>query len=73
MIITVGPRARGLAEAARAAGRPAEGIAAFETSEDAAAALPAILRPGDLVLVKGSRGVRTEIVVEAVKKLFEEN
>ena len=73
VIITVGPRARGLAEAARAAGRPAEAIAAFETSEDAAAALPAILRPGDLVLVKGSRGVRTEIVVEAVKKLFEEN
>ena len=73
MIVAVGPRARALAEAARAAGRPAEAIAAFETSEDAAAALPAILRPGDLVLVKGSRGVRTEIVVEAVKNLFKEN
>ncbi len=73
IIVTVGPLARGLAEAARSAGRTADGIAVFDTSEEAAAALPAILRPGDLVLVKGSRGMRTEIVVETVKTLFKEN
>ncbi len=73
VIVAVGPLARGLAEAACAAGMAADRIAAFDTSEEAAAALPAVLRPGDLVLVKGSRGVRTEIVVEAVKTLFKEN
>jgi UDP-N-acetylmuramoyl-tripeptide--D-alanyl-D-alanine ligase len=73
VLVAVGPLARGLAEAARADGLAAEKIAVFDTSEEAAAALPAILRPGDLVLVKASRGVRTEIVVEAVKTLFKEN
>ncbi|MGD0781818.1 MAG: UDP-N-acetylmuramoyl-tripeptide--D-alanyl-D-alanine ligase [Candidatus Aminicenantales bacterium] len=73
VIMTVGPLARGLAEAARAAGLEADRITTFETSEEAAAALPAMLRPGDLVLVKGSRGVRTEIVVEAIETLFKEN
>ena len=72
VLVTVGPRARGMAEAARASGLSADGIAAFETSEEAAAAMAAMLKPGDLVLVKGSRGVRTEIVVEAVKNLFKE-
>ena len=73
MIVTVGPLARGLAEAARAAGLAADRIASFDTSEEAAAALPAILHPADLVLVKGSRGVRTELIVEAVKTFFKED
>jgi UDP-N-acetylmuramoyl-tripeptide--D-alanyl-D-alanine ligase len=43
----------------------------FETSEEAAAAVVGFVRPGDLVLVKGSRGVHTERVVEALKERFE--
>ena len=31
------------------------------------------LKPGDTVLVKGSRGVRTELIVEAVKTFFKED
>ncbi len=72
-LVVVGPLARGLAEAARSAGLAAEAIAEFDSSAEAAAAMPAILRPGDLVLIKGSRGVRTEIIVEAVKTLFKES
>jgi UDP-N-acetylmuramoyl-tripeptide--D-alanyl-D-alanine ligase len=38
----------------------------FETSDEAARAIVAELRQGDLVLVKGSRGVATEKIVAAV-------
>jgi UDP-N-acetylmuramoyl-tripeptide--D-alanyl-D-alanine ligase len=42
----------------------------FETSEEAARALVEELREGDLVLVKGSRGVATDKIVAAVRQKF---
>jgi UDP-N-acetylmuramoyl-tripeptide--D-alanyl-D-alanine ligase len=42
----------------------------FANSDEAAAALLNELRAGDLVLVKGSRGVKTDRVVAAVKEKF---
>ena len=42
----------------------------FETSDEAAAALVAEVREGDLVLVKGSRGVATDKVVNAIRERF---
>ena len=56
-----------LVEAAREAGMSAESARFFETSGEAAEALASFVRAGDLVLVKGSRGVHTERVVEALK------
>jgi UDP-N-acetylmuramoyl-tripeptide--D-alanyl-D-alanine ligase len=56
-------------DAARIAARAAEGgvLAAFvESSADAAARLLDLVRPADLVLIKGSRGVGTERVVHAL-------
>jgi UDP-N-acetylmuramoyl-tripeptide--D-alanyl-D-alanine ligase len=41
------------------------------TPEEAAGLLISQARAGDLVLVKGSRGVKTEIVVERMKEKFE--
>lgn len=41
-----------------------------ETPEEAAEMLVASLAPGDMILVKGSRGVRMEIVVERLKAAF---
>jgi UDP-N-acetylmuramoyl-tripeptide--D-alanyl-D-alanine ligase len=73
VLIAVGPRARATAGAARAAGLPAAAVLEFDSSAEAAAAMAGILRPGDLVLVKGSRGMRTEIVVESIKNLFKED
>lgn len=42
----------------------------FETSDEAARALVAEVREGDLVLVKGSRGVATDRIVSALRERF---
>jgi UDP-N-acetylmuramoyl-tripeptide--D-alanyl-D-alanine ligase len=63
---------RGLA-AAIVAGAQETGVTEarfFETSEDAARALVAEVKEGDLVLVKGSRGVATDKIVEAIRERF---
>jgi UDP-N-acetylmuramoyl-tripeptide--D-alanyl-D-alanine ligase len=67
---------RGLAseivEGARRAGMSYSTTQFFESSEEAGAALAEFVQPGDLVLVKGSRGVHTEKVVEALKERYEQ-
>ncbi len=56
-------------DGASEAGLPAERLRFFPSAEAAAEFLAALVRPGDLVLVKGSRGVHLEKVVELVKTL----
>ena len=71
MLVTVGgPPARALADAAVEAGMPANSVAWMGSSAEAAAFTAARTRPGDLVLVKGSRGVRTDLVVDRLKAEF---
>ncbi|MGB8507081.1 MAG: UDP-N-acetylmuramoyl-tripeptide--D-alanyl-D-alanine ligase [Pyrinomonadaceae bacterium] len=60
--------ARELIEGAREAGMSEASALFFESSEEAAAALVPFVRPNDMVLVKGSRGVHTETIVEALKE-----
>ena len=59
-----------LAEAAVEAGMPAGAVLHVGTSDQAAGEAVRLLRPGDLVLVKGSRGVGTDLVVDRVKAEF---
>jgi UDP-N-acetylmuramoyl-tripeptide--D-alanyl-D-alanine ligase len=66
-LITVGSRARILAEEARAAGMPGELVESFDTNEEAIRRLERGLQPGDFVLVKGSRGARLDEVVDALR------
>jgi UDP-N-acetylmuramoyl-tripeptide--D-alanyl-D-alanine ligase len=61
-----GAPARALAEAAVAAGMPRDAVRYFESSAEAAPAATAALRPGDLVLVKGSRGTRCDVVADRI-------
>ena len=71
LLLTVGGKAAGALAAAAIAGGLAPACAQHvETSEEAAEASAALVRPGDLVLVKGSRGVRTDKVVDRLKAEF---
>jgi UDP-N-acetylmuramoyl-tripeptide--D-alanyl-D-alanine ligase len=65
-----GPPALALADAARAAGMPAATVRHVDTSEEAAATIGESIQPGDLVLVKGSRGTRTDIVADRIAAVF---
>jgi UDP-N-acetylmuramoyl-tripeptide--D-alanyl-D-alanine ligase len=71
MLIAVGgPPARVLAKAAVAAGMPATQVVHVATREEAADLAMDRVRPGDLVLVKGSRSIGTDLVVERLKAAF---
>jgi UDP-N-acetylmuramoyl-tripeptide--D-alanyl-D-alanine ligase len=61
-----GPAARTLADAAIDAGLSGASVHYLGSSEEAAPAVVRALRPGDLVLVKGSRGIRTDVVVDRI-------
>ena len=63
LLVGVGPFARHAVEAARHAGIE---VHAVDNAAQAAQAVPGLLRPGDLVVIKGSRGVRLELVVDAL-------
>jgi UDP-N-acetylmuramoyl-tripeptide--D-alanyl-D-alanine ligase len=67
VLVTVGPLAAHIAAGAAAAGLDPAAIHVFADSEAAAAAIAGIVRDGDLVLVKGSRGMKSEKVVEALR------
>ena len=59
-----GAPAAALAQAAVEAGMPAADVHYFVSSPEAAATVSAAVRPGDAVLVKGSRGIRCDVVVD---------
>jgi UDP-N-acetylmuramoyl-tripeptide--D-alanyl-D-alanine ligase len=70
-LITIGGApARAMAAAAIAAGMPSIDVEYYETSDRAASAVGGSLRPGDLVLVKGSRGTRTDIIADRIMAEF---
>jgi UDP-N-acetylmuramoyl-tripeptide--D-alanyl-D-alanine ligase len=65
-----GAPARELADAAVASGMTAANVAYFERSDAAAPAIAAAIRAGDLVLVKGSRGTRTDLIADRIAEEF---
>jgi UDP-N-acetylmuramoyl-tripeptide--D-alanyl-D-alanine ligase len=67
LVAVGGSPAKALADAAVAAGMPAALVRYYPTSAEAAPAVAAALAPGDVVLVKGSRGTRTDLVADRVK------
>jgi UDP-N-acetylmuramoyl-tripeptide--D-alanyl-D-alanine ligase len=71
MLIAVGGEpARALAQAAMAHGMDAANVSHAPTNGEAADLALSRVRPGDLVLVKGSRGIGTDLVVERLKAEF---
>ena len=64
-LVTVGgDAAQALGHAAIAAGMDATKVRHVATSLEAADVVTAEVAPGDVVLVKGSRGVKTDVVVD---------
>jgi len=70
-LVCVGPETEATARAAREAGMEADAVVKVADAEAAVAEVRARLRPGDVVLVKGSRAVGLERVVEAIEAMAE--
>jgi UDP-N-acetylmuramoyl-tripeptide--D-alanyl-D-alanine ligase len=69
-ILGVEGDAREFVRGAVEAGHASERARFFETSEDAAKSLPGFVKAGDLILVKGSRGVHMEVIAAALREKF---
>jgi UDP-N-acetylmuramoyl-tripeptide--D-alanyl-D-alanine ligase len=67
LVVVGGANARALAEGAAGAGLEAAHVHYVEHSSAAADVAAALVKPGDIMLVKGSRGIRTEVVVDRLK------
>jgi UDP-N-acetylmuramoyl-tripeptide--D-alanyl-D-alanine ligase len=70
VVIGVGPLAKEIVIGAREAGIPAAALHHFADANEAAPATLGLVRPGDAVLVKASRGVALEAVVDALVARF---
>jgi UDP-N-acetylmuramoyl-tripeptide--D-alanyl-D-alanine ligase len=66
LLVTVGSKASRIADGARAEGMPDDAITTCDTADSAAVALLGIVEPGDAVLVKASRVMGLERVVERI-------
>jgi UDP-N-acetylmuramoyl-tripeptide--D-alanyl-D-alanine ligase len=65
-LVTIGPRARRIAEGALADGMAAESVRPCSTVEEASEVLDDLVAPGDVVLVKASRSMGLERIVERI-------
>lgn len=66
-LVTVGSLSRHMAEAALTSGMKKDQIYSYRDSTEAADVIRDIVQDGDFILVKGSRGIQTEIIVEKLK------
>ena len=67
-LLTIGPRARIIADEAHQAGLATDQITTYACKDAVIAALQTELQAGDAVLIKGSRGLALEDVVAALRE-----
>ena len=67
LVAVGGANARAVADGAIKAGMAASQVHYVESSKAAAELVASLVTSGDVVLVKGSRGIRTEVVVDRLK------
>jgi len=68
-LVTVGARAKFIAEGANQSGMAQKNIFSFDTAEEAGKAVQDLMRTGDLLLVKASRGIQLDKVVEEIRQM----
>lgn len=68
-LITVGPRAKFIAEHAMRHGLPKRRVLSFDVVEEAVKPTQDVIKKGDVILVKASRAMRLDKLVEAIKAL----
>lgn len=64
LLVTVGELGAVIAEGARKAGHNPKSIQSFETADEVGEYISGVIESGDMVLVKASRGMRLEKIVE---------
>jgi len=69
ILITVGPRAKFIAERAIKKGLNKENVFVFDEVKEAGLKLQEIIKEGDLILIKGSRAIGLDSVVDEVRKM----
>lgn len=67
LLFTIGPRAKFIAEGAKKAKMQKRFIKSFDTVDDAKIVLQDALRKGDLVLIKASRAMQLDRIVEEIR------
>jgi UDP-N-acetylmuramoyl-tripeptide--D-alanyl-D-alanine ligase len=67
LLVTVGPRARTIAASALSAGLPDEAVVQLSNADEVLDYLRGRIGAGDVVLLKGSRGVKLDRVVPALE------
>jgi len=72
-LVTIGPLSRHTAEAALQAGLEPGRCLRLEDADEACLRVPDLLEPGDLVLVKGSRGMRMDRVADKILEVYKES
>lgn len=69
ILVTVGPRAKFIAEGARAAGMKKSAVRSFDSADEAHPYVQEIMQKGDMILVKASRAMHLEVVVAEIAAL----
>ncbi|MDQ3244987.1 MAG: Mur ligase family protein [bacterium] len=66
VLVTVGPRAKNIKDGAKGEGMDINNIFEFNNAREAGVFLKDFIKEGDLILVKGSQGMRMERTVECI-------
>lgn len=68
-LVTVGPRAKFIAEAAKTFGFPKRNILSFDTADEARLKVQDLIKKGDLILIKASWAMRFDKIVEEIRQM----
>ncbi|MDD5431064.1 MAG: UDP-N-acetylmuramoyl-tripeptide--D-alanyl-D-alanine ligase, partial [Candidatus Pacebacteria bacterium] len=69
MLVTIGARAKFIADTAAKSGIPKKNIFSFDNAEEAKLKVQELIKRGDLILIKASHVMELDKVVEEIKAL----